>query len=235
MPQNGHPGAAPEDPNRNAVWTANNTSHESTSRTIGSRITRSAKIRNRIASQASHNKLRAITIARLRSSLINAGAFDLFFDENGKPWHDLQTPWKRWKRTLDALKCRYREPYNARHTSVSWNLMIGKNPLWVAKQHGHSVQTMLDAYAAWTEGAKEADIEAIKRAMEASPQRASFEPDIVVPLVTPGIVTPGICHQTATSRGQERPKCLKNAAKRRMRERTGAERGIRTREPESDQ
>src|SRR5262249_49456440 len=39
--------------------------------------------------------------------------------------------------------------------------MIGKNPLWVAKQHGHSVQTMLDTYAAWTEGAKESDIEAI--------------------------------------------------------------------------
>lgn len=98
----------------------------------------------------------------------------LFFDEDGKSWHDLQTPWKRWKRTLDGLNCRYREPYNARHTSVSWNLMIGKNPLWVAKQHGHSVQTMLDAYAAWTEGAKEADIEAIKRAMEGSPLRPAF-------------------------------------------------------------
>ena len=31
--------------------------------------------------------------------------------------------------------------------------MVGKNPLWVAKQHVHSVQTMLDTYAAWTEGA----------------------------------------------------------------------------------
>ena len=47
------------------------------------------------------------------------------------------------------------DPYNARHSSVSWNLMVGKNPLWVAKQHGHSVQTMLEVYAAWTEGAKE--------------------------------------------------------------------------------
>jgi hypothetical protein len=28
--------------------------------------------------------------------------------------------------------------------------MIGKNPLWVAKQHGHSVQTMLEVYAADT-------------------------------------------------------------------------------------
>jgi hypothetical protein len=46
--------------------------------------------------------------------------------------------------------------------------MIGKNLLWAAKQHGHSVQMMLSTYAAWIEGAKEAEIEAIKRAMESS-------------------------------------------------------------------
>lgn len=43
--------------------------------------------------------------------------------------------------------------------------MIGRNPLWVAKNHGHSVQTMLEKYAAWTEGATDADVEAIKQAM----------------------------------------------------------------------
>ena len=86
---------------------------------------------------------------------------DLFFKDDGTPIRNLQYPWIRWKRTLQRMKARYREPYNARHSSVSWNLMIGKNPLWLAKQHGHSVQTMLEVYAAWTEGAKEADIEAI--------------------------------------------------------------------------
>jgi hypothetical protein len=48
--------------------------------------------------------------------------------------------------------------------------MIGRNPLWVAKQHGHSITTMLRAYAAWAEDAVEADIEAIKGAMAASPR-----------------------------------------------------------------
>jgi hypothetical protein len=38
------------------------------------------------------------------------------------------------------------------------NLMIGKNPLWVAKQHGHSIATMLRAYAAWAEGTAEVDV-----------------------------------------------------------------------------
>lgn len=69
-----------------------------------------------------------------------------------------------------TVKARYREPYNARHSFVSWNLMPGKNLLWVAKQHGHSVQTMLDVYAAWIEGSQETDLDAIRRAMEASPK-----------------------------------------------------------------
>lgn len=53
-----------------------------------------------------------------------------------------------------TVKGRYREPYNARHSFVSWNLMLGKNLLWVAKQHGHSVQTRLDTYAAWIDGSQ---------------------------------------------------------------------------------
>jgi hypothetical protein len=43
------------------------------------------------------------------------------------------------------------QTYMARHTSVSWNLMIGRNPLLVAKEHGHRLTTMLSVYAAWTE------------------------------------------------------------------------------------
>jgi hypothetical protein len=47
--------------------------------------------------------------------------------------------------------------------------MIGRIPLWVAKQHGHSISTMLSVYAGWTEGSTEADIGAIKRAMALYP------------------------------------------------------------------
>jgi hypothetical protein len=43
--------------------------------------------------------------------------------------------------------------------------MVGRNALWVARQHGHSITTMLRAYAAWIEGAIDADVKAIKRAM----------------------------------------------------------------------
>ena len=99
---------------------------------------------------------------------------ELFFKDNGDPIRSLQYPWVRWKRSLNiTLKGRCREPYNARHSSVSWNLMVGKNPLWVAKQHGHSVHVMLDVYAAWTEGAKDPDITAIKQAMQSRPNLES--------------------------------------------------------------
>lgn len=60
---------------------------------------------------------------------------------------------------------RYRKPYAARHSSVSWDFMIGRSAPWVARQHGHSIATMLLAYAAWAEGAVEADLGAIRRAM----------------------------------------------------------------------
>jgi hypothetical protein len=42
--------------------------------------------------------------------------------------------------------------------------MIGRNPLWVAKQHGHSLLTMLRVYAAWTADAPETDAVAIQDA-----------------------------------------------------------------------
>jgi len=45
--------------------------------------------------------------------------------------------------------------------------MTGRNLLWCARQHGHSVQVMLSMYGAWIEGSTEADAEAIRRSMEA--------------------------------------------------------------------
>jgi hypothetical protein len=48
--------------------------------------------------------------------------------------------------------------------------MIGKNLLWTAEQHGHSVQVMLNVYAAWLKGASERDLEAIKQAMQSRPK-----------------------------------------------------------------
>jgi len=89
----------------------------------------------------------------------------VFFRETGETFRNLQIQARRWRLTLGSLTLRYRRPYVARHSSVSWNLMIGKNPLWVAKQHGHSLSTMLRVYAAWAEDMVESDVEAIRRSI----------------------------------------------------------------------
>jgi len=104
----------------------------------------------------------------LRERLRRAGRIDheqLFFTATGAPIRRLHTTYSHWRATLRRLPIRYRKPYTARHSSVSWDLMIGRNPLWVAKQHGHSLLTMLRVYAAWTADAPETDAVAIQAAM----------------------------------------------------------------------
>jgi integrase len=113
----------------------------------------------------------------LRANLKLAGKVtheNVFFRDDGSQIRNLNDPYDCWRWSLKRLKVRYRDPYSARHPSVSWNLMAGKNILRVAKQHGHSVSTMLTTYAAWTEGATDADVEAIKRAMEQRPRAAQI-------------------------------------------------------------
>jgi hypothetical protein len=87
----------------------------------------------------------------LRTRLEEAGKIDhghLFFKGNGEPIRDLQYPYFRWRRTLARLRTiRYRKPYCARHSSASWDLMIGRNPLRVGKQHGQSITTRLGSCA----------------------------------------------------------------------------------------
>lgn len=114
----------------------------------------------------------------LRAKLLLAGKLDrkcnevFFNEETGCAFHDLQVQGRRWRKTEARLKMRARDPYNARHSSVSWNLMVDPNRLLlIAEQHGHSVATMLKTYARWTKGATEADVAAIRAAFQASPAR----------------------------------------------------------------
>jgi hypothetical protein len=74
-------------------------------------------------------------------------AFNFGYTESGAPIAHLGYCYWRWQRTLKRLAIRYRKPYLARHTSVSWSLMVGRNPLLVAKEHFHRIPTMLSVYA----------------------------------------------------------------------------------------
>jgi len=88
---------------------------------------------------------------------------------SGEPILNLVYPARRWRKTLESLKIRYRRPYTARHSSVSWNLMLGRNLLWTAKQHGHRTVTMLQTYAAWIDNAVDTDVDQIRRSMGIAP------------------------------------------------------------------
>ena len=63
------------------------------------------------------------------------------------------------------LGSRYRESDQMRHASVTWNLMIGKNLLWLTQNHGHSAAVMLKAHAKWLKGSAEKDVAKISGAM----------------------------------------------------------------------
>jgi hypothetical protein len=98
--------------------------------------------------------------------------------------------------------------------------MVGHNPLWVAKQHGHRIATMLSAYAAWTEGAREEDIAAIRDAMNGdgpNPCSAPLIPPAVAFKAVPDVTrdTPGQRHHH-WSRREHRPG-RRHGARRRAR------------------
>lgn len=116
----------------------------------------------------------------LREELVRAGKINhdlLFFKANGQPLRNLLYPGKRWQWTPSGLKnVRYRRPYTARHTSVSWDLMIGRSALWVARQHGHSISTILRFYTAWAGAAGESDVEKLRATVNSEgplPRRVS--------------------------------------------------------------
>jgi integrase len=55
-----------------------------------------------------------------------------------------------WSPALKRAGVRYRKPYQTRHTYASLMLMAGENPLWVAKQMGHTDAALtLKRYARW--------------------------------------------------------------------------------------
>jgi len=64
-------------------------------------------------------------------------------------WRDEQVQWRAWARVMKLTGVRYRAPKECRDTSVTLALQAGASPVWVAAQHGHSVQVMLTSYAKW--------------------------------------------------------------------------------------
>jgi integrase len=65
-------------------------------------------------------------------------------------WTDRSIREKMWQPALRRAKVRYRRPYQTRHTYASMMLVAGENPMWVAKQMGHTDWSLTaKRYARW--------------------------------------------------------------------------------------
>lgn len=101
----------------------------------------------------------------------------LFFKTNGQPIQNLQYPGTRWQRARSGMtNMTYRRPYTARHTSVSRDLMNGCSALWVARQHGQSISTMLRYDATWADGASEAAVDRVRATLNSECPLARLRP-----------------------------------------------------------
>ncbi|WP_051228831.1 tyrosine-type recombinase/integrase [Paludibacterium yongneupense] len=89
-------------------------------------------------------------LARQKPLSLLAGK-EVFINPNtGKSIHTLNIVHPPWRRTIKACGIRYRNPYQARHTFATLNLMAGANPMWVSRQMGHtSMKMLLEVYSRW--------------------------------------------------------------------------------------
>ncbi len=75
----------------------------------------------------------------------------LLLDDDGKPWD--KNGWQTWRSDRWAPACRTvgldpaPRPYDLRHSFASLLLAEGRQPLYVAKQLGHSLAVLLSTYA----------------------------------------------------------------------------------------
>lgn len=70
----------------------------------------------------------------------------------GRAWNGSGALYERWKVIIKQAGVRLRNPYQTRHTFASMLLSSGHNPMYVAKQMGHTDTTMITrTYGRWLE------------------------------------------------------------------------------------
>ena len=75
----------------------------------------------------------------------------ILLDDEGKPWD--KTAWQMWRVDRWSPACRavgldpVPRPYDLRHSFASLLLAEGRQPIWIAKQLGHSLAVFLSTYA----------------------------------------------------------------------------------------
>jgi len=100
-----------------------------------------------------NNRAKA-ALARQKKHTYLASA-QVFIDPITKrPYVGDKPPRLVWDAALKALGVRHRTAYQTRHTFATLNLMAGANPMWVARQLGHTTMAMvLEHYGRWIDKA----------------------------------------------------------------------------------
>lgn len=83
-----------------------------------------------------------------------AGGTVFLHPRTGEPFNDDKPVRLLWDAALKGIGIRHRNAYQTRHTFATLNLMAGANPMWVARQMGHTTMKMtLERYARWIDSA----------------------------------------------------------------------------------
>jgi len=97
--------------------------------------------------------LRLLEPARGIVQKLPVGAPDdpVFINPNtGRSWHEAKALNRAFRRACRDAGVRFRYVYQLRHTFASWALSSGENPLWVARQMGHTdVSMIFRHYGKW--------------------------------------------------------------------------------------
>lgn len=87
---------------------------------------------------------------RQKARTFLAGGVVFVHPHTGEPIIDDRPPRLFWTAALKAVGLRHRDAYQTRHTCISLWLMAGANPMWVARQAGHSTPQMtFNRYGRW--------------------------------------------------------------------------------------
>lgn len=100
----------------------------------------------------------------------------VFANRNGQPFDTHNFTNRVWYPLLRYLGFRRRRPYQLRHTCATLWLTAGENPLWIARQLGHSnVEMLFRVYARWVKDVTRNDGSAFEKLLGTSSQEGATQ------------------------------------------------------------
>lgn len=99
----------------------------------------------------------------------------VFANRNGQPFDNHNFTNRVWYPLLRLLGFERRRPYQLRHTCATLWLSAGENPLWIARQLGHSsVEMLFRVYARWVKDVTRNDGSAFEKLLAAEPDPVEY-------------------------------------------------------------